>query len=263
MIKGTASRVVSALATALVVIALTASAEAAGKLRVGNEADFPPFSFKDSAGNVKGFDVDVTDYLCKFMGSDCEIVVQEWSGIIPALYAGKYDVIISSMTINPDRKKKVLFSKPYYLSPYAFVAKKHVNFEITRAGLKGRTLCMFKNSTPLKWLKAEFGDTITIKYYDGAEAIKFDLIADRCEAWLETMPSIFGTIMDTPEGKDFHFVGPQLTDPKWFGEGVGIATRLDNKDLIAKINAGIDAMYADGTFKKINDTYFPFNLGAQ
>jgi len=248
---------------ALCAAALVMAAEGAASetLRYCNEADFPPFSYKTPAGDVEGFDVDVANYICGQMGAECELVVQEWTGIIPALYAGKCDVIISSMTINPQRREKVLFSEPYYLAPYAFVAPKSLDFEINEAGLKGKTLCMFKNSTPLKWLDAKFKDVVDIKYYDGAEAIKTDLIAGRCDAWLETMPSIYGTLISKPEGENFHFVGPQLTDPKWFGEGVGIAVRTGDTKLIGRIDDAVAAMYADGTFRQINDKYFPFYLG--
>jgi arginine/ornithine transport system substrate-binding protein len=249
------------LAVIGVVIALGAGRALADSLRYCNEADFPPFSYKTAAGAVEGFDIDVANYICKHMGVECELIVQEWTGIIPAMEAGKCDIIISSMTINPERKEKVLFSKAYYLNPYTFVAPKTTTFEINEEGLKGKTLCMFKNSTPLKWLDAKFKGVVEIKYYDGAQAIKTDLVAGRCDAWLETMPSIYGTIINTPEGENFHFVGPQLTDPEWFGEGAGIAVRLGEDELIGKVNAAVDAMYADGTFKQINDKYFPFYLG--
>ena len=264
--KGEAKMIRKALRQILLIVAsfvTAASIAQADMLKYCNEADFPPFSYKTPAGNVEGFDIDVANYICKHIGVECELVVQEWTGIISALNAGKCDVIISSMTINPDRRKAVLFSKPYYRSPYAFVAPKNLTFEINEQGLKGKTLCMFKNSTPLKWLDEKFKGVVEIKYYDGAEAIKTDLIAGRCDAWLETMPSIYGTLISKPEGKDYHFVGPQLTDPQWFGEGVGIAVRLGDEELIRKIDAAVDQLYADGTFKKSNDKYFPFNLGRE
>lgn len=242
-------------------LALGVTSASAETLRYCNEADFPPFSYKTAAGAVEGFDVDVANYICEKTGFECELVVQEWTGIIPALAAGKCDAIISSMTINEERKEKVLFSKPYYQSVYAIVAPKDLNVTISKEGLEGKTFCMFKNSTGLKWLEANFGDAIEIKYYDGAEAIKTDLLAGRCHLWLETMPSIYGTLINTPEGKNFEFVGKPMTDPEWFGQGVGIAVRKDDSELMQKIDAAVDQMYADGTFKKINDKYFPFNLG--
>lgn len=249
------------LTTLLWVLGLGAASASAETLRYCNEADFPPFSYKTAAGAVEGFDVDVANYICKHVGMECELVIQEWTGIIPALEAGKCDAIISSMTINEERKQKVLLSEPYYRSVYAAVAPKSLDVALTKEGLKGKTVCMFKNSTAIKWLETNFGDVVEIKFYDGAEAIKTDLVAGRCQLWLETMPSIYGTIISKPEGKDFHFVGEQMTDPQWFGQGVGIAVRKGEDELMNKINAAVAAMYQDGTFKTVNDKYFPFYLG--
>lgn len=233
------------------------------KLKIGNEADFPPFSFKDSAGNIKGFDIDITNEICKRIDADCEIVVQEWSGIIPALKAGKFDLIISSMTINEERKKQLLFSNPYYKGGYAFVAKKGINFEYTAESMKGLRIAVQKNSTPNKWLREKFGDAITIKYHDSPKTIVLDLKANRLDAWCETRPAIYGSLMSKPEGKDYHFIEPALTDPKWFGQGEGIAARLGEDKLMEKVNKAIDEIYADGTFEKINAKYFPFSISAQ
>ena len=234
---------------------------AAESLRYCNEADFPPFSYQTAAGAVEGFDIDVANYVCKHMGVECDLVVQEWTGIFPALAAGKCDAILSSLTINEERKKQVLFSKPYYRSVYALVAPKDSDISISKEGFQGKTFCMFKASTALRWLETHYGDVVEIRHYDGAEAIKTDLVAGRCDAWLETMPSIYGTLINTPEGENFHFVGEPMTDPEWFGEGVAIAVRPGEDELIGKIDAAVDAMYADGTFKTINDKYFPFYLG--
>jgi len=63
-----------------------------------------------------------------------------------------------------------------------------------------------------------------------------------------------------PEGADFEFVGPDLTDPKWFGVGAGIACRKEDKDLVNALNAAIEKIRADGTYKKIQDKYFDFNV---
>jgi arginine/ornithine transport system substrate-binding protein len=242
-------------------LAFMSHSASAESLRYCSEADFPPFSYMTSAGGVEGFDVDVANYICDHMGVECQLVVQEWAGIVPALNAGRCDAIISSMTITPDRREQLLFSEPYYLAPYAFVAPKDMEFTIDRDGLAGKTMCMFKNSSPVPWLEENFGDIVELRFYDGAEQIKTDLLAGRCDTWMETMPSIHGTLLDTPEGEGYHFVGPQFTDPRYFGEGVGIAVRLGDEELMSRINAAVDAMYEDGSVREINDRYFPFYLG--
>ena len=63
-----------------------------------------------------------------------------------------------------------------------------------------------------------------------------------------------------PEGADFQFIGPDLTDARWFGEGAGIALRKEDTELAEMFNAAIDKIRADGTYKKIQDKYFDFNV---
>jgi arginine/ornithine transport system substrate-binding protein len=72
--------------------------------------------------------------------------------------------------------------------------------------------------------------------------------------------AIDGGFLKKPEGQDYQFIGPDLTDKKWFGEGSGIAIRKQDQDLVEKFNAAIDKIRADGTYKKIQDKYFDFNV---
>ena len=230
------------------------SAVAAAPLRYCVEADLPPFSYKTAAGAVEGFDVDFASAVCSKMNMECVPVIQEWTGIIPALYAGKCDTIISSMTITEERRKAVLFTDPYYKTPWAFIGRKGLNMKMTPEGMKGRTLCMFKNSGGLKYLSENLKD-VPIKFYDGADAIRTDLVAGRCDGWLEQMPIVHGSIMGKPEGKDYEVLGQLL-----IGEGVGIAVKSDDTELAAKLNDAVKSVYDDGTFKTLNEKYFPFSL---
>lgn len=91
------------MAIALTLFSVGAQAE---KLRVGVEGAYPPFSWKEPDGTLKGFDIDFAHEVCKRLKRECVLVEQEWDGMIPALLSRKFDTIIASMSITEERKKK-------------------------------------------------------------------------------------------------------------------------------------------------------------
>ncbi|WOD06409.1 transporter substrate-binding domain-containing protein [Marinomonas sp. GJ51-6] len=111
------------LGSALLVTAAmsTISAQAADKVRFVTEGAWAPFNFIDAAGMPQGFDVDIARALCSRMEADCEILTQDWDGLIPGLKVRKFDAIIASMSITEDRLKVVDFTNKYYSGGLRFM----------------------------------------------------------------------------------------------------------------------------------------------
>lgn len=91
-------------------------------VRFGVEGAYPPFSWTDASGEIKGFDIDLANALCQQMAVKCELVAQDWDGMIPALLSRKYDAIIAAMSITDERRQKVDFTEKYAHIPNRFVA---------------------------------------------------------------------------------------------------------------------------------------------
>jgi arginine/ornithine transport system substrate-binding protein len=194
------------------------------------------------------------------MGAEVELMAQDWDGIIPALLAKKYDCIIASMSITEERKKKVAFTDKYYQTPAKFVVKKGAIKEFSKEALKGKTVGVQRATIHDKYLTDNYGDTVAVKRYGTQDEVYLDLTSGRLDMLLADSIAISDGFLNKPEGKDFQFIGPDLTDPRWFGEGAGIAVRKEDKDLVGMLNAAIQQIRADGTYKKIQDKYFDFNV---
>jgi len=229
-------------------------------VRIGVEGAYPPFSYTTADGKLEGFDIDIARALVKAMGAEIKLVPQDWDGIIPALLARKYDGIIASMTITEERKKKVAFSNKYYNTPAKFVAKKGIVKEFTKDTLKGKTIGVQRATTHDSYLTDNYGKDVTIKRYATQDDAYLDMKAGRLDFLLADSVALSDGFLKKPEGQDFEFVGPDMTDVRWFGVGAGVAIRKKDKDLVEMFNKAIDQIRADGTYKKIQDKYFNFNV---
>ena len=247
-----------ALLCAILILPVTASAQAQ-KLRIASEGTNPPFSVINSSGELEGFDIDIARALCAKMQAECEIVAQDWDGIIPALLARKYDAIVASLNVTEDRKKVVAFTKPYYRSPSVFVVRKGTDVkDVSPKALTGKSIGVQSATNHSAFLEDVYSRSIVRLYNTVADAYR-DLAAGRVEYVLYDKLAIYDWLK-TPEGACCEIAPTELNDPAYFGSGVAIALRKGDDALVQKFNAAIDGIVADGTYAKINAKYFPFPI---
>lgn len=248
------------LALCLSIAVGSAFASGIKKIRIGTEGAYPPFNMVDKDGNLKGFDIDISEALCKAAGLEYELVIQDWDGLIPGLMAKKFDAIIASMSITEERKQKVAFTDKYYLTPAKFIAKKGAGFEISKDGLKGKTVGVQRATIHENFVRDNYGDAVTIKSYATQDEANMDLASGRVDLVIADSVVLLEGFLNTDAGKDFEFVGPGFTDKKWFGEGIGIAIRKQDSDLVDLFNKAIKTIRANGEYQKINNKYFDFDV---
>ncbi len=239
---------------AAAILAFGTSAVAADKLKIGTEGAYPPFNLIDASGKVGGFDVEIAQALCAKMAAECEVVTSDWDGIIPALNAKKFDFLAASMSITEERKQAVDFTDAYYTNKLQFIAPKSSDFKADKASLKGKVIGAQRATIAGTWLEDNMSDTVEIKLYDTQENAYLDLSSGRLDGVLADK-FVNWEWLKSDAGKDFEFKG----DPVFDNDKIAIAVRK-NDPLREKLNAALKAIVADGTYKQINDKYFPFSI---
>lgn len=229
------------------------------KIRIGTEGAYPPFNFIDTDGKVKGFDVDIALALCEEMKAECEVVTQDWDGIIPALVAGKFDAIVASMSITDERKKTVDFTNKYYNTPPAIAVPKDSDIKgVTAEDLAGKTIGVQGSTTHSAYAEATYKDS-EIKIYPAADEYKLDLANGRLDAANDDVV-VLSEWLNSEAGACCKLVGTIKPVLEIHGPGAGIAIRKEDTDLRDKFNAAIEAIRANGKYEEINKKYFAFDV---
>ncbi len=245
---------------AAVLFAGLATSAYAEKLRLGTEGAYPPFNYVTSEGKIEGFDIEIGLELCKRIGAECEVVAQDWDGIIPGLLADKYDFIIASMFITNERKKQVNFTDPYYKAAMTHVVAKESGItEFTNDALKGMAIGAQSGITQADYALAKYPDA-DIRLYPTQDEANLDMASGRIDVMVGDMLPLLDFVEKTEDGKCCKIAGEPITDPEFVGDGVGIALRKEDTDLLARLNKALAEIRADGTYKAINDKYFTIDI---
>ena len=253
-------KLIAVAVVAMMILGTSVSANEWNKIRIGVEGAYPPFSWVEKDGTLKGFDIDIAMALCEEIGAECVLVPQDWDGIIPALLARKYDAIIASMSITEERKKKVAFSEKYYNTPAKFARKKGSGITISKAGMKGKKVGVQRATTHDNFITAEFGDSVEIKRYGTQDEAYLDAISGRVDLLLADSIAMEDGFLKTDKGKGWEFVGPGYSEPKYFGVGAGIAVRKSDRELAKLFSLAIKVIRSNGVYHMINGKYFAFDV---
>jgi octopine/nopaline transport system substrate-binding protein len=272
---------VASLAIVGSVIALGGAAAQEKTIKIATEGAYAPWNFTGAGGKLEGFEIDLANDLCARMKVKCEIVAQDWDGIIPALQAKKYDAIMAGMSITDERKKVIDFSNAYGNSPNGYLVAKdsplakmpgtgqayslatqkaeaEKAIEAVKPVLKGKTIGVQVSTTHSNFADTYLKGTAEIREYKTTEQHDLDLSAGRIDAVLADATTLRGTT-EKPEFKNFVVVGPSLTGGL-LGPGVGVGLRKEDADLKKMFDDAIAAAKADGTVKKLSEKWFKVDI---
>ena len=229
------------------------------KVTIATEGAYPPFNYLDRKGLPAGFEMDLAQEACMRIKAECEFIAVKWDDLVPGLLEKKFDIVMSSLEVNNERRRRLGMSRRYYLSPGAFIAAKGQPFDGPPALLRNRKIGVQKDSTHADWVDKSFRRSAQIKRYatvkDALAALEKDEIdavfGDKVQLWLWSKK---------PEGSCCEVMGQDIKDPQTLGIGVSAGLRREDIKLREAFNKALAEMISDGTYKKLNDKYFPFPL---
>jgi len=248
------------------ILMIGGNAWATEKIRVGCECTYFPFNYRTADGVLTGYDADVAKGALDIVGPDVEFVCQKWSGMIPALLANKFDLIVASMSITNKRKEKIDFSIPYRISVGRFVGKHGANLNlfdadgsVNVANFNGVKVGLERATTYANWIETNVPNA-TVLLYDSNEALYLDVRNGRTDVIMTNPIKAYLRFLSKDTGKGFGFVGPPLDDPSIFGIGVGIGIAKGREDLLNRINSALKTLIENGSLARYSLKYFPFAI---
>lgn len=256
-------------------------AHAADKITIATEGAYAPWNFSDPNGTLDGFEIDLAKDLCKRMNKECEIIAQNWDGIIPSLTAGKYDAIMAGMSITPKREEVIAFTTPYAAAINSFAvlgdsdlanlpmagkplsleseAAKPVLEEIAKL-IAGKTVGVQGSTTASSFMEQYFKGAADTREYKTTEEHNFDLVSGRLDAVVANA-TVLAAAMEKEDMAGTKLAGP-LFSGKVFGM-IGIGLRKEDAALKADFDTAIEAARADGTIKALSEKWFKLDVSPQ
>ncbi|TIT86843.1 MAG: transporter substrate-binding domain-containing protein, partial [Mesorhizobium sp.] len=253
-------------------------------IRIATEGAYAPWNYTLPDGTLAGYEIDLAKELCKRMKAQCEIVAQNWDGMLPALNAGKFDAIIASMGVTPERAQVAAFSDPYSTAPNAFLAMKgsglaealpwHDKFDLrdNAAGskdakdviekldtaLKGKVLGIQGSTTAGKFVDEYLKGVVTVRSYKTQDEANLDVLAGRIDLTMANI-TVLAEAMKRPDMAEAELVGPTFL----LASGTCVAFRKSDTVLKDAFNAAIHAVNADGFNKALTEKWFGVDISAK
>lgn len=229
------------------------------KITIATEGAFPPFNYLDRKGLPAGFEMELAQEACMRIKAECEFIALKWDELIPGLIDKKFDIIMSSMEVTRERRQRMGLSRRYYLSPGAFIAAKGAPFDGPPSLLRNKRIGIQRDSMHADWADKSFRRSAQLRRYASVQEALTALANDEVDAVFGDKAQLW-LWSQKPEGKCCELVGQDIKDTQTLGVGVAAGLRKEDVKLREALNKAFGEMMTDGTYKKLNEKYFPFAL---
>lgn len=223
--------------------------KAAGKLVIGIEGTYPPFTYHNDDGSLAGFDVELGTALAEKLGVEVEFQEAAWDSLLIGIDSGRFDTVINSVSITDERAEKYDFSDPYYYEARRVVVRADDDSIQAPEDLNGKKIATNATNAFIPWYEEQGAEIVGID--TSAEAV--DLVLSGRADFLGTSVPVLNAYLDEhPDAKDKlkeAFVIPNSEDV------IAIPVRKGETEFLDAINAALAELRADGTLKAISEKY--------
>ena len=226
-------------------------------IRFLTDGDYPPFNYYDEDNVLTGFNVDMARAICLELAAACDIQVRPWAELLPALRRGETDAVIASHVTSLNVLRAVDFTDRYYHTPARFAGKRDAaRLDITPEGLEGRRIAVAKGTAHEAYLRTFFRDS-SIRLFETPELARDALVTGAVELLFDDGISLAFWLNGTASKGCCDFKGGPFGEPKYFGDGVGIAVNREDPNLKSQINVALKRIRETGRYEELLLRYFP------
>jgi len=235
----------------------TAQAKDWTKVTIATEGAYEPWNFVQPDGKLAGFEIDLAHDLCTRMKVECNIVQNDWDGMIPALTAGKFDAIMAGMSVTAKRLEVIDFSHTYAAGPSGFLVPKSSSL----AKLPGTGEILNLSSDDAK--NKDIIDQMRVMLKGKTIGVQVATIQGNfAQKYFKDVATIqeYNTTASKPEAKDLTLAGAEFRGGDVLGQGTGIGIRKNEPELKAMFDKAIAGEAADGSLKKLQAKWFKLDM---
>jgi cystine transport system substrate-binding protein len=218
-----------------------------GKIRIGTEGTYAPFTFHDEKGDLTGFDVEIANEVAKRLGVKTEFVETKWDGMLAGLDAKRFDAIVNQVSINPERKEKYDFSTPYITSRAVLIVREDNQDIKTFKDLNGKKAAQSLTSELGKIAKGNGAELVQVDEFNKGIDL---LVSKRADAVVNDSLSFLDLKKQKPE------TPIKVVADYDNAQQSAILFNKGNKELVDAVNKALADMKADGTYLKISEKWF-------
>lgn len=225
-------------------------------IRIATEGAYPPFNYVEN-NEPAGFEVELGRAMCEAASVACTFVLQDWDSMAAGLKERRYDAIMSSLEITPERRTRYSFSRRYYRVPAALIGPKTgAVADGTPPDLSGRSVGAVADSEFAGFLESAY-PRADVRTFGKLDEANLDLLTGRLDFVLGDKLAL-SNFLATREGKTCcRFVADLPVDR---GEGFGVGLRKGDVALVALFDAAIDKIVASGAYDRVRAKHIPFDI---